>query len=211
MSNWIKYIVLNKEKKWPIHWTSVKHSKSTGKCKVILLWDSISHLLERLPEWNKWQEMLTGIWKKRKLSSRLVRMSNCLVATMQIAMLSPQNIEINYHMTQLYPLLYIYPKYSTGMLAYLWPLLDHWDYLESRTNQDVHQQLKKKKMWSIFIFQFYAAIMTNTIITFVEKREATLDPYVKAKLRRKTPRDLCSLCMQKQYFKIDKYECLGNK
>lgn len=108
MSNWIKYIVLNKEKKkWPIHWTTVKHSKSTGKCKVILLWDSISHLLERLPEWNKWQEMLTGIWKKRKLSSRLVRMNNCLVATMQIAMLSPQNIEINYHMTQLYPLLYI--------------------------------------------------------------------------------------------------------
>lgn len=31
----------------------------------------------------------------------------------------------------------------------------------------------------------------------------------KAKLRRKPPHNLCSLCMWKQYIKIGKYECLG--
>lgn len=63
-------------------------------------------------------------------------------------------------------------QHATGMLAYLWSLLDYSDYLESRTNQEAHWQLKKKKMWSIFIAQFYADIMTNTIIMFVEKRDS---------------------------------------
>lgn len=109
--------------------------------------------------------------KKEKLSSRLVRMNNCLVATMQITMLSPQNIEINYHMTQLYPLQYI-PK-VLNMLQECWHICDH-----CQTTETI-QKAEPTKMWSIYIIQFYAAIMTNTKKAFVDKRDTTLNPHVK--------------------------------
>lgn len=65
-------------------------------------------------------------------------------------------------------------QHATGMLAYLWPLLDYWDYLESRTNQDVVHIHN-----SILCSHNDKYIMTNTKKAFVDKRDTTLNPHVK--------------------------------